>query len=89
MRNLLLLIVVIGTLSFTLSKEVTRNVEIASIAAGKIAPKFSFQNANDQVVNLDDFKGKHVYINLWTTWSAHSKEELAQLQQFINDYSNF
>ena len=86
MRNLLLLIVVLGTLSFTLSKEVTRNFEKTAIAPGKISPKFSFKNNNNQFVNLDDFKNKYVYINLWTTWSQPSKEELPYLQELIKLY---
>lgn len=88
MRNLLLLLVVLGTLSFTLSKEVTRNVEKASIAHGKIAPKFSLKDTNNKIINLEDLKGKFVYINLWTTWSQPSKDELPHLQEFIEDYSD-
>ncbi|NNC69816.1 MAG: redoxin domain-containing protein [Flavobacteriaceae bacterium] len=88
MRNLLLLLVVLGTLSFTLSKEVTRNVEKASIALGKEAPKFLLKNNNGEEFTLDQFKGKLVYINLWTTWSEPSKEELPYLQEFIDSYSD-
>ncbi len=88
MRNLLLLLVVLGTLSFTLSKEVTRNVEKASIASGKTAPIFSLRDNNNEQINLEDLKGKYVYINLWTTWSEPSKDELPYLQEFIKDYSD-
>ena len=88
MRNLLLLIVVIGTLSFTLSKQVTRNVEKASIASGKAAPQFALKDHNDQLVQLNDLQGKYVYINLWTTWSKPSKDELPHLQELIEIYSD-
>ena len=88
MRNLLLLLVVLGTLSFTLSKEVTRNVEKASIAPGKVAPNFLLHDQNGDQFSLDQFKGKIVYINLWTTWSQPSKEELPYLQNFIDSYSD-
>lgn len=88
MRNLLLLLVVIGTLSFTLSKEVTRNVEKASIAPGKVAPNFLLKDTNGEQFSLDQFKGKLVYINLWTTWSLPSKEELPYLQNLIDNYSD-
>ena len=83
MRNLLLLLVVLGTLSFTLSKEVTRNVEIASISSGKLAPQISFKNSDNQTIDLSKFRGSYVYLNLWTTWSEHSKEELPFLEQHI------
>lgn len=88
MRNLLLLLVVLGTLSFTLSKEVTRNVELASISTGKKAPSFSLIDQNNEKVDLADLQGNYVYINLWTTWSKHSKEELPILQKHIAKYGN-
>ena len=86
MRNLLLLLVVLGTLSFTLSKEVTRNVEIANISSGKLAPQISFKDQNNNTIDLTDFKGSYVYINLWTTWSQPSKEELPFLKQHMAKY---
>ena len=87
MRNLLLLIVVLGTLSFTLSKEVSRNVEIANISPGKIAPVISLKNQSNELVSIEDFKGKFIYINLWTTWSEPSKAELPHLQGLVDSYS--
>ncbi len=86
MRNLLLLLVVLGTLSFTLSKEVTRNVEIATISSGKLAPQISLKDQSNQTIDLSKFKGSYVYLNLWTTWSEHSKEELPFLARHINKY---
>lgn len=88
MRNLLLLLVVLGTLSFTLSKEVTRNVEKASIASGKLAPEFTLKDHKGMPIHLGGLKGRYVYINLWTTWSQPSKDELPHLQNFIKDYSD-
>ncbi len=88
MRNLLLLIVVLGTLSFTLSKEVTRNFEKTAIAPGKISPDFSFKDNTDKLIKLEDFKGKFVYINLWTTWSKPSKEGLPHLEELTKLYND-
>ena len=89
MRNLLLLLVVLGTLSFTLSKEVTRNVEIATISSGKLAPQISLKDQNNQTVDLSKFKGAQVYLNLWTTWSDHSKEELPFLAKHIDKHGKY
>ena len=47
-----------GTLSFTLSKEVSKNTDKASLSAGKISPTFNFKDFNDKSTTLNDFKRK-------------------------------
>lgn len=86
LRNLLLLIVVICTLSFTISNEVTKTYEKSNISAGKVSPEFSFKNTKDEVINLKDLRGKYVYINFWTTWSTPSNEELPYFNELTEEF---
>lgn len=37
-------------------------------ASGSPAPEFTLSNTVDQLVSLDDFKGKVVYLNFWASW---------------------
>ena len=87
MRNLLLFIVVMGTLSFTLSKEVSKNTDKANISAGKISPTFNFKDFNDKSTSLNDFKGKYVYIDIWATWCEPCKDELVPLQELNRTFN--
>tara|TARA_R110002073_G_scaffold72537_1_gene177132 strand:- start:96399 stop:96923 length:525 start_codon:yes stop_codon:yes gene_type:complete len=87
MRNLLLFLVVLGTLSFTLTKEVSKSTEKATIASGKISPTFSFKNTEDKLISLADFKGKYVYIDIWATWCEPCKEELEALEEIKQTFT--
>lgn len=88
LRNFLLLIVVIFTLSFTIGNKVTKKFEKSNVAVGAFAPQFSFTDIEDEVINLKDLQGKYTYINFWTTWSEPSKEELTYFNGLVAKYGS-
>lgn len=45
------------------------------------APQLSFTDAGGKAVNLADFDGKVVILNLWATWCAPCRHEMPSLQQ--------
>ncbi|MDP4291238.1 MAG: redoxin domain-containing protein [Bacteroidota bacterium] len=46
----------------------TKQTERASSFVGKPAPAFTLKNKNDRIYKLDDFKGKVVVLDLWSSW---------------------
>lgn len=88
LRNFLLLVVVILTLSFTISNKVTEKIEKSNIVVGAYSPDFKFSNNNDVLVGLKDLQGKFTYINFWTTWSEPSKYELAFFNDLVTKYGS-
>ena len=87
MRNFLLFIVVIGTLSFTISSKVAKSTENANIAAGKLSPQFLFENNQGKLVGLTEFSGSYVYINIWATECEPCKGELQNIESLKKVYS--
>lgn len=51
----------------------------------KPSPQFSYKDVNDKTVNLSDFKGKYVYIDVWATWCKPCREEIPYLQKLEED----
>lgn len=47
---------------------------------GAIAPPFSLQNIDGEVVNLADFAGQTVMLNFWATWCAPCRFEMPDIQ---------
>ena len=88
LRNALLFIVVVLTLSFTIGNKVTKSLEKSHISSGDIMPSFIFKNNANNDINLKDLKGKYIYLNLWTTWSKQSKNELSNIEQLSNEFKN-
>lgn len=47
---------------------------------GNPAPEFSFKNLEGEVVDLKDFRGKVVLLNIWATWCDPCKDEMPSME---------
>ena len=48
---------------------------------GSKAPSFSLMDLNDNLHNLDNYAGKPVLINFWTTWCPYCVVEMPLMQE--------
>ncbi|MBI5098390.1 MAG: TlpA family protein disulfide reductase [Nitrospirae bacterium] len=73
-KGLILVIVIAVCLAVVLllPKE-KRYEEIAAV--GKPAPAFELKDANGNLWNLSDLRGKVVFLNFWATWCVTCKSE--------------
>ncbi len=56
-------------------------------AKGKPSPIFkNYENSNGGKTSLEELKGKYVYINIWTTWSAPCKNEISFMNELEIKY---
>ena len=53
---------------------------------GNPAHPFSYPDLNDSLINLDNFKGKAVYIDVWATWCGPCKREIPYLKELEKEY---
>lgn len=44
-------------------------------------PAFTVQNVNGEAVNLQSFKGKKVFVNLWASWCPPCRREMPSIQR--------
>jgi len=44
-----------------------------------------FKNSENQIINIDSFKGKLIVINFWATWCAPCREEMPSLDLLQNN----
>ncbi len=51
-----------------------------------ISPTFNYENHKGGKSKLEDFNGKHVYIDLWATWCGPCIKEIPSLKQLYHDY---
>ena len=47
-------------------------------------PSFSIVDANGKTVNLNSFKGKKVFVNLWATWCPPCRKEIPSIQKLYS-----
>jgi len=58
------------------------------LSQGKTAPNIRGTRSDGTIVNLTDFKGRIVYVDLWATWCAPCVEEIPhsiKLHEFFKD----
>ncbi|PCJ25148.1 MAG: hypothetical protein COA97_08350 [Flavobacteriales bacterium] len=55
---------------------------------GSTAPTFKLKNKNNELLSLNSFKGKPIYINFWTNWSIPSLKEMKIMQVLHKKYKN-
>lgn len=67
-----------------LNAEIDRH-NLVKTFKGKPAPGFSYKDVNDKMVNLSDFRGKYVLIDVWATWCAPCREEMPGLKKIEGD----
>ncbi|MGZ3914888.1 MAG: TlpA family protein disulfide reductase [Flavisolibacter sp.] len=46
-------------------------------------PSFMIRNTRDQLVNLQEFKGKKVFVNLWATWCPPCRAEIPSIEKLF------
>lgn len=47
-------------------------------------PNLSFLNLENEKVELNEFKGKPILVNLWATWCPPCKREMPLLESYVN-----
>jgi len=55
----------------------------------KPAPDFALKDANGATVKLNDFRGKVVVLEFWSSWSGLSRESLSQLQKVLENFQYY
>jgi peroxiredoxin len=65
--------------------EVSSGLDIAPIV-GALAPDFRLQNLEVEEVQLSDFRGRPVLINLWATWCGPCRLEMPAIQDRFELY---
>lgn len=57
------------------------------LGEGSEAPAFSYPNIEGDTVNLQDFNGKYIYIDVWATWCGPCRRELPFLEKLQEEYA--
>ncbi len=77
----------------TTSNDAKQNSELqeiwdkwAVLAKGKVAPDFEYADIEGKMIALKDFRGKHVYIDVWATWCGPCMRELPHLEKLQERY---
>ena len=54
-----------------------------------IVPNYEFRDVDGNVVELDHYRGKLIYIDVWATWCGPCKIQGEYFQQLIEDFDEY
>lgn len=57
-------------------------------SANVMLPSFSMQDVNGNIVNLQTFKGKKLFVNLWASWCGPCKREIPSIEKLAQSIDN-
>lgn len=55
------------------------------VAVGTAAPAFTLPGLDGRNVNLADYKGKVVFLNIWATWCPPCREEMPSIEKLYQE----
>ncbi|SEP61115.1 redoxin domain-containing protein [Piscibacillus halophilus] len=64
------------------------DVESGGTEVGDLAPNFQLETMEGETVQLEDYKGKKVFLNFWASWCGPCKEEMPHMQEFHEKYGD-
>lgn len=59
--------------------------QIAPVDIGELAPTFTLENLDGEVVSLEDYRGKNIIVNFWASWCPPCKEEMPDFQKYYTE----
>jgi len=57
------------------------DVDSNAAAAMTLLPSFSIQDVGGNIINLENFKGKKLFVNLWASWCPPCKREMPSIEK--------
>ena len=64
------------------------DVDTTPIEVGDVPPNFQLKTLDGETAQLQDYKGKKVFINFWATYCPPCREEMPDLQKLHDEYDN-
>ena len=62
--------------------------KIPAPQTGFLAPDFALKTPEGETIQLSDFRGQPVLVNLWATWCPPCRAEMQTLETVYNDYKD-
>jgi cytochrome c biogenesis protein CcmG, thiol:disulfide interchange protein DsbE len=70
------------------SYDETTQGQIPAPQTGFLAPQFSLQNPNGEIISLAELRGRPVLINMWASWCPPCRAEMPAMQRVYEEYAS-
>ncbi|EDP72800.1 thioredoxin family protein [Flavobacteriales bacterium ALC-1] len=86
-KTLITLILIFhANLSFSQEDALEKFKKSELIAEGKQLPEINLPSLDNELINLEKFKGKYIFINFWATWCKPCIEDMPNFEKLIKKH---
>ena len=81
--HLSVVLILLVSLSFTAEggrEDLFSKIRISPIKGDKKVPNFSLKDLSGHKVEIEQFRGKIIFLNFWATWCGPCKEEMPSME---------
>ncbi|MCL4856620.1 MAG: TlpA family protein disulfide reductase [Flavobacteriales bacterium] len=71
-----------------IASEILQLLTEKKLDKGTTPPDFKLYNQHNELISLQSFKGKYLYINFWATWNIPSQKEMKVMETLYKKYGN-
>ena len=76
--------VAVAALPVTEGQQTNINNDASNVSSsGSVLPSFTVQDVNGKLINLQSFKGKKVFVNLWASWCPPCRQEMPSIKKLF------
>ncbi len=68
--------------------DIEQTNDLLELDIGDKAPDFTLENLDGEKLSLEDYRGKNVLINFWTTWCRFCVKEMPDFQKLYDEYKD-
>jgi thiol-disulfide isomerase/thioredoxin len=78
---LVILEAVAGIVSCNVPRASPQTSQVTAMPDKEVLPAFPLSGMNENKLDLSDFKGKIVFVNLWASWCGPCRDEMPSIQK--------
>jgi peroxiredoxin len=89
--SLYVILLILGALWIWLSRPAPGETMAGGIPApqkGFLAPDFSLETADGEMIRLSELRGRPVLVNVWASWCPPCRSEMPALQRVYQEYAS-